>query len=207
MNPDSREYKILGPFSKRREVNERRRFFAQQFQRTYFPLQVVVEDRNESDNSVQLIADPVLIASAGARSIGLQGAGVFEELEALASPAVAQSGGGIAESSSTAIRTAEGGMVQSPLSQRFLRRQYQRLLASIPVLVFNPTHRHDDLSASPPRLATPQSQLGNLGITPGRYKITLSPSAAARYGPIQAIADDVDQAWITLAEQTGRARK
>ncbi|PIL31729.1 hypothetical protein GSI_06433 [Ganoderma sinense ZZ0214-1] len=173
LDPQSTESQTLGPFSKRREVNARWKFFQHQLDKTLFPLQITLHQRTE-DNKVTVQTDQAALMAAGARGIGLQGAGVFEELEALSSPPgvarlEASSAQGDRDDTRQVLPT-----IRSHLPRRFLRRRFQETLAQIPVLAYT--------------------------LPSGRYKVTLSPSASTRNGPIQSVVDETDLAWLERAK-------
>ncbi|KAF7306759.1 hypothetical protein MIND_00467600 [Mycena indigotica] len=73
-NPKSEEAKLLGPFSKRREVNIRWRHFVKESRKVKPPLQVTV---NDSSGSVKTEAT----REVGIRSLPMQDWGVFEDIE------------------------------------------------------------------------------------------------------------------------------
>ncbi|KAJ8474513.1 hypothetical protein ONZ51_g7176 [Trametes cubensis] len=185
-DPNSPEALALGPFSKRREVNIRWRFFQQELQKTLMPLQVVVEDRLQSGDPPTPKTDEASLARAGIRSIGLQHSGVFEELEALA-----------AIPNKTRHSSKDGashdGSAQSPspsfsshLPERFLRRRCQQLLSRIPVLVYKPSG-----ASRKERTAM------------GKFQVTVSPHAARRGTIVHRTASEADLAWIQCAEELG----
>ncbi|KAH9857959.1 hypothetical protein C2E23DRAFT_864963 [Lenzites betulinus] len=182
-NPESPEARALGPFSKRREVNIRWRFFQQELQRTRLPLQVAVNEPTVSGGvwSASRNTDVDALARAGVRPVGLQHSGVFEEIESLACPP--------SKLRHSADRASSAGLTEHPapsldshLPVRFLRRRYQQLLARIPMLVFKPP--------------SPKPS----GTQPGRFEVALSPNAAKRSGPAHRIAGDTDLAWIRCAQ-------
>ncbi|KAI1789787.1 hypothetical protein LXA43DRAFT_1075148 [Ganoderma leucocontextum] len=176
LDPQSSESQTLGPFSKRREVNARWKFFKHQLDKTLFPLQITLKQRTEGDK-VTVQTDRAALIRAGARGTGLQGAGVFEELEALSSsPGVARLEAISAKGDGDDTRQVLS-RIRSHLPRRFLRRRFQETLTQIPVLTY----------MSPP----------------GRYKVTLSPNASTRNGPIQSVADATDLAWLERAEKHG----
>ncbi|KAI0673360.1 hypothetical protein C8Q78DRAFT_1067709 [Trametes maxima] len=189
-DPKSPEAQALGPFSKRREVNLRRRFFRAELQKTMFPLQVVVEGAPVGTASGGAAVtgrrtDADALAGTRIRAVGLQHSGVFEEIEALASPSrkLRHSPQGTSADSST--QEQAGPYFQSHLPIRFLRRRYQQLLARIPMLLYKP-----------PRV-TPQ------GAQSGKYQVTLSPNAAKRFAPANRIASETDVAWIKCSQKVG----
>ncbi|KAI0778406.1 hypothetical protein BD413DRAFT_107783 [Trametes elegans] len=185
-NPESPEALALGPFSKRREVNIRWRFFWQELPKTTFPLQTVVEESSGS-GAVSPTTDPAAVARAGARSIGLQNTGVFEEVEALASPPSRLRHSAPVASRNSAATPAVPSF-DSHLPTRFLRRRYQQLLARIPVLVFKPPREGP---------AGPQS---------GKFQVRLSPNAAKRQAPVHRTTAEADIAWIQYAEDVDKRK-
>lgn len=188
-DPESPEAIALGPFSKRRQVNLRWRFFQEELQRTLFPLQVAVQEAPASGGgTVPRQTDVAALVRAGVRPVGLQGSGVFEEIEALASPPskVRQSANcaspeGAAEEPAPAF--------DSHLPVRFLRRRYQQLLARTPVLVYQPPRK------------TPS------GTQPGKFQATLSPNAARRTAPAHRMAGEAELAWIERAKELAPSKK
>ncbi|KAI0652073.1 hypothetical protein C8Q79DRAFT_896689 [Trametes meyenii] len=191
-DPKSPEAQALGPFSKRREVNLRRRFFQAELQKTMFPLQVVVEEApagtttsSGGATATERRTDADALAGARIRAVGLQHSGVFEEIEALASAPRKQrrSPQGTFVDGSTQERP--GPYFQSHLPTRFLRRRYQQLLARTPMLLYKP-----------PRTTSQ-------GIQSGKYQVTLSPMAAKRSAPTNRIASEIDVAWIKCSQKVG----
>ncbi|KAI0328173.1 hypothetical protein GY45DRAFT_1326714 [Cubamyces sp. BRFM 1775] len=184
-DPNSPEARTLGPFSKRREVNLRWRFFQQELQKTLLPLQVVVSDHPQSGDPPSPKTDEASLARAGIRSIGLQHSGVFEEIEALA--AVPNKARHSAKDGAPSDSSAQGSSPTSSshLSERFLRRRYQQLLARTPILVYKPS-----------RTASSEDEAAD-----GKFQVTLSPHAAKRGTPVHRTASEVDLAWIRRAEE------
>ncbi|KAI9057727.1 hypothetical protein FKP32DRAFT_1637204 [Trametes sanguinea] len=182
-DPNSPEARALGPLSKRREVNIRWRFFQQKVHKTAFPLQVVLEEHPASGGSATRKTDGASLARAGIRSVGLQGSGVFEEIEALARPPSkdrhSSKDGAPSEPSSEKPQPA----FESHLRTRFLRRRFQQLLNRIPVLAYT--------------LRTSKT-----GAQVGKYQVKQSPHAIKRRAPVHLTASDVDIAWLQLAEQS-----
>ena len=173
-DPHSSESRALGPFSKRREVNLRWKFFNRQLDKTLFPLQIMLQQRTEGDK-LTVQTDQEALIRAGARGTGLQDAGVFEELEALSSlPGVPRFEVSSAQGDGDDTRQVLSTM-RSHLSRRFLRRRFQETLSQIPILTYTST--------------------------PGRYKVTMSPNAGTRNGPIQSVADETDLTWLKCTEK------
>ncbi|KAG2755486.1 hypothetical protein P692DRAFT_20793128 [Suillus brevipes Sb2] len=110
-DPNSSDAQILGPFSKRREVNARWKYFRQEWKKVLPPLQISVSPSREvSDEGSELGA------SAAVRKIGFDGTVVLEELVHLTTKSENTSG------------------ASSP--RRWLRRRYQELLGRLPILTF-----------------------------------------------------------------------
>ncbi|KAH9898176.1 hypothetical protein C8Q73DRAFT_389456 [Cubamyces lactineus] len=192
-DPNSPEAHALGPFSKRREVNIRRRFFQQELQKIMLPLQVVVDDHLGSGDPPSARTDKSSLAQVGIRSVGLQDSGVFEELEALA--AVPNKTRHSAKDGAPNDRGPVQGSsprFSSHLPERFLRRRYQQLLVRTPILVYKPS-----------RTASNKEQVAK-----GKFQVTLSPHAAKRGTPVHRVASEADLAWIQHAEELqGRTSK
>ncbi len=196
LDPHSPQSRILGPFSKRREVNIRWRYFLHETQKTHYPLQTVLAQPAASDDVAEYCTDEPSLARAGIRSIGLQGSGVFEEAEALARPPVMNTvENSISEDGLTDKKHAPRPRFDSHLPQRFLRRRYQQLLALTPILTYHLPPNVDDVVA------------GTHTQRRGRYKVSISPNATSRYGVIQTIADSVDMAWIQHAKGLADGKK
>ncbi|EIW86883.1 hypothetical protein CONPUDRAFT_44195 [Coniophora puteana RWD-64-598 SS2] len=115
-NPQSEDALFLGPFSKRREVNLRWRYFTRESKKIYPPLEVAVEGE-----------DP----SAVRTGTGLEGTGILQEAIALATwPQEAFSA-----SSNHSPRPLP---FDGHLPIRWLRRRYQELLKRMPVISYLP---------------------------------------------------------------------
>ncbi|EED77768.1 predicted protein [Postia placenta Mad-698-R] len=124
---NSEDARLLGPLSKRREVNIYWRFYTEQVKRVYPPFQMILEER-DSPGETRHLTDKGALHRAGIRVGGVQGEGVYEEIETLANaPSPSQAGG----TSGTDIFQA------SPLRPRFLRRRFASLLGRTPVLVYS----------------------------------------------------------------------
>ncbi|TBU34691.1 hypothetical protein BD311DRAFT_784277 [Dichomitus squalens] len=197
LDPESPESRALGPFSRRREVNARWKYFKHQLDKTMFPLQIAFK-QGMTNGRITVHTDEATLIHAGVRGIGLQGAGVFEELEGLASPpALVRLEEPSVEGDGDDTRQGPRPTIQSYLPRRFLRRRFQETLAQIPVLTYT----------LPSRVEKTQSRSDKEDVTPGvpgkpgRYQVTLSPKASTQLGPIQSIADEADVTWIRRAEQ------
>ncbi|KAG5353238.1 hypothetical protein C0989_009201 [Termitomyces sp. Mn162] len=169
----SEDARLLGPLSKRREVNTRWRYFTQEWKKVLPPLQVVMKD-STSDIEFDKTSQEDL-ARADVRALGMQGRGIFEDVHAIAGPLTVPRPLTRKErlSSGTGVDTS----VQSRHPSRWLRRRYQELLGRLPILAYTPTR---DKSRSS-----------------GRYSVSLSSNAlaptlrhdASRYPEVELAAD------------------
>lgn len=183
-NPSSEDARLFGPFSKRREINIRWRYFSQQWKRLYPPLEVSVKKQGARETSSQ--EDAVL--GARIRGVGMQTAGLLAELMSLT--------GSGSERPPTPRRI---NPVYPPhavsriadcqvLPNRFLRRQYRELLGRIPIL----TYSH----------VPGQPVMGTKGCSVGKYDVSLAPNALSPRIQHEAARskapglDDVDLAWF-----------
>lgn len=132
-HPSSEDARLLGPFSKRREVNIRWRAFVEESRKVLPPLQVVVNKKNHADTS-----DASLIQE-GIRGLGFQGKHVFEDIETLIGEQPRE------RPMTRKEREARQGTVEVPAapqptprhSSRWIRRRYQQLLGKLPILTYN----------------------------------------------------------------------
>ena len=200
LDPESPQSRVLGLLSKRREVNARWKYFKHQLDKTLFPLQITYKQLTPDNQTIHHTEETTL-KRVGARGIGLQGAGVFEELEALASPpAVIRLENRHAEDDGDDTRQIPRPAIRSHLPRRFLRRRFQETLTQIPVLNYMLPHKVPNaLRASSDKEPGTQSSLGK----PSRFHVALSRKARTQLGPIQSIADEADVAWIQRAQRTG----
>jgi len=191
-DPSSEEARLVGPFSKRREVNLRWRYFKTEWQKVLPPLELSVKDIYNSSEADNKSTDKHDIAGAGVRGIGLQGSGVLKEVQKLAGPAW--------KPLSTPRRARQGPESQTPnsfeespftsaLPTRWLRKRYQDLLGRVPVLTYSFKEPKDDDHNVRPT---------------GVYGVTLPSSAISshiRYGANRLPpVDESSLAWIQLAE-------
>ncbi|KAK7064372.1 hypothetical protein R3P38DRAFT_2824103 [Favolaschia claudopus] len=116
-DPKSEQARSLGPFSKRREKNIRWRFFVEQSNYVWPPLQSEVDNSSAASYGEQHCTT--------IRALPMQGLRVFEDLETLASPP-----SGRTFHSTDRLQSA-GFTVP-----RWLRRRYQALLTRIPTLTY-----------------------------------------------------------------------
>ena len=196
-DPTSEEARLVGPFSKRREVNIRWNYYKTEVKKILPPLQLAVEERRPDGNVVS--TDVETIARLGLRPIGFQNDGIFEEALTIAGPAPplrtltrrerkALEPGGLTTARPPYFHSIPPG---SSLTPRFVRRRFQSLLGKIPILNYT--------------YSTPRE-----GVTPpkGRYTVTQSKralTADVRFADFRySDADEEDLEWITSALHKGR---
>jgi hypothetical protein len=197
-DPFSEEAKLLGPFSLRREVNIRWRYFKREYQKVLPPLQLSVQELSDSYEITKESSDLHDTAAAGVRGVGLQGGGILEEAMSLAGPAW--------KPLSTPRRARQGKDSQTPnppeenpfasgLSTRWLRKRYQDLLGRVPILTHSVKERKDDRDNRRPTCS---------------YDVSLAPSAISshvRYGAGRLPpVDESSLSWIKLAEKDGKQK-
>ncbi|KAF8501929.1 hypothetical protein JB92DRAFT_2741094 [Gautieria morchelliformis] len=126
-DPSSEEARLLGPFSRRREVNIRWRYHTGELKKTYFPVELT---RPAVDDACRL------------RETGAEELKLLEEVERLASSPHSD---GIPRPRRERRTVPEQKSVSQPiqaefsssLPRRFLRRRYRELLSRIPILTPN----------------------------------------------------------------------
>lgn len=156
-DPASDEARLLGPFSKRREVNIRWRHFANEWKKVYPPLQLVANDPScgvyESVRNADLLR-------AGIRGFGMQDKGVFEDVLSIAGPLRMPN-------NLTKKERQTANIVPVPADpphrarhpSRWIRRRFQELLGRLPVLTHSRygTNTSGSYSVSLPRSAIASS--------------------------------------------------
>lgn len=193
-DPKSEEARLLGPFSKRREVNMRWRFYTTEIKKVLPPLQLQVEEKRAQGTTLK--TDPDTVNNLGIRPIGFQGQGVFEEVARIAGNLVplmnlprrerqAQGEGSPPTTGSPHFSSLPRG---STLSPRFVRRRFQTLLFKLPIFSY---------SYSKPKEGSPPSA--------GHYTVTQSPNALSqetRYLDTRcADAEPVEIEWLLAHKQ------
>jgi len=131
-DPTSEDARLFGPLSKRRQVNIRWRYFSHQWKRIYPPIEISVKPQEAQKIPPQEGFPP----NVGIRGVGLQGAGLLEELRMLAGevskrPITPRRIDSVYRSKSPSINTNRGS-----LPNRYLRRRYRELLGRIPILTY-----------------------------------------------------------------------
>ncbi|KAF8078792.1 hypothetical protein FPV67DRAFT_1663480 [Lyophyllum atratum] len=187
-DPSSEDARLLGPFSKRREVNIRWKYFSQEWKKVRPPLQVIVEDTSSGDGICNGSSHSNLIR-AGIRGIGMQGYGVFEDVEAVVGPHNSSKPITHREQLSTVIDMDANipALAKPRHPSRWLRRRYQQLLGRIPTLKYlRYTNKNGEVSS--------------------KYSVSLSPNASApslRFDPsrVPMVETVADQEWLGLARE------
>jgi hypothetical protein len=180
VDPSSDDARLFGPLSKRREVNIHWRYFSSQWKRLYPPLEVSVKKQGVQETSSQ---DDALLG-ARIRGVGMQNAGLLDELKLLAGPASERP---------PAPRRIDPVYPSAPsftadrraLPNRFLRRRYRELLGRIPVLTYS--YVPGDL------------EIGSNDYPAGKYELSLAPAALSPHVRKTAHCqelDTVDLAWF-----------
>ena len=177
-DPESSDAKILGPLSKRREVNLRWRFFEEETAKVLPPIEVsrvhTVEPPTSLDEPVE--TGTIKGAKTGGVSqstsppVGFQGTSVLSDLESIASP----NPNVPKHATSPPLPNPTNNTPPTSKINRFIRRQHRKLLGKIPILTYfkHPTN------------------------PVGKYEVSLSPLV----GLTSAIpmADEADLAWLRL---------
>ncbi|KAG2154659.1 hypothetical protein DEU56DRAFT_769636 [Suillus clintonianus] len=114
-DPNSSDAQILGPFSKRREVNARWKYFRREWKKVFPPLQISVSPSQDVGNEGNDLS-----TSAAVQKIGFDGTTVLEELVQL----------------TTKPKNTSRKGSDASLPRRWLRRRYQELLGRLPILTF-----------------------------------------------------------------------
>jgi hypothetical protein len=133
-DPSSEDARLIGPFSKRREVNIRWRYYSSQWKRLYPPLEVSVKQREAQGTSPQEEA----ILDARIRGVGIQTGGLLEELKSLAGPVSERPPVPQRLDPVYGSRSVSHVADRVVLPNRFLRRRYRELLGRIPILTYVP---------------------------------------------------------------------
>jgi hypothetical protein len=169
----SDEARLFGPFSKRREVNIRWRYFTEEWKKIRPPTQTLV--REISSGRAREIVDSETIHGLGIRSVGFQGQGVYEDVGRLVGASstalpLPRKGRHVERDGDLLNRAADPGRHKS----RWVRRRYQSLLSRLPLLVYTRSS--------------------------GSYSVELSPLASLPHPGPQCYpnANSVDLAWHGL---------
>ena len=145
-DPSSPDARIFGSFSKRREVNIRRRYFASEWKKVFPPIELQV--RPDSQGKKQSVKK--LIPGFRMRI------GVFADIEKTVSTLKVHPPPRRERSSEQDHSKAE---IKAGHPSRWLRRRYRSLLNRLPILLYNPSEnseqtgsfsvQHSELSLPP----------------------------------------------------------
>ncbi|EPT01472.1 hypothetical protein FOMPIDRAFT_56238 [Fomitopsis schrenkii] len=188
-DPDSEEARLYGPFSKRREVNLRWRFYSKQLRYIYPPLEVGLEQGPRGSPQRRTV-DRSALQAAGIRPMALQGTGLVQEIEH-----VARTG----HPPDTDSKDPE--LTRSHLRPRFLKRRFARLLERMPQLTYNVALAQSGVpSPDAKQLYRGKADSKRLNSWKG-YTVHLSPVSARDSKTRAHDADEVDVAWIQWGSQ------
>ena len=183
-DPGSSDARILGPLSKRREVNLRWRFFKKETAKVQPPIEVsrihVVQASKSHDKSAETSTTEGPEAGDMERptppSVGFQGTSVLRDLEAIAfpNPNIPK------RARDPPLQGATNTALPISTVNRFIRRQHRKLLGKVPILTY---FKH------------PNSPIG-------KYEVSLSPlvysDSLAMLTSTVPMADEADLAWLRL---------
>ncbi|KAF9076099.1 hypothetical protein BDP27DRAFT_1210775 [Rhodocollybia butyracea] len=130
-NPNSEEAQLLGPLSKRLELNTRWRYFTREWKKVLPPLEVTLR---KEDGSISTPAD---VSSSGSKNIGFQGQRILNSIENIVGPSTLPAPMPRRERPLSEDQLPSDRPTRHP--SRWLRRRYQDLLGRIPVLLMIPS--------------------------------------------------------------------
>jgi hypothetical protein len=181
-NPSSEDARLFGPFSKRREVNIRWRYFSSQWKKLYPPLEVSVKKQGTQETSSQEDA----LLGARIRGVGMQTAGLLDELKLLAGPTSERPPAPRRTDPVYPSHTPSYTGDRRALPNRFLRRRYRELLGRIPVLTYS--------------YVPGKSEIGSDNYPEGKYEVSLALPAISPHLRLETAHSQglgtVDLAWF-----------
>ncbi|KAF8640964.1 hypothetical protein AX17_000610 [Amanita inopinata Kibby_2008] len=136
--PDSDEVKLLGSFSKRREVNIRWRFFTAQWEKILPPLQTIPDRQMEWGRREKSRAGLSRVASQGLAS---HNSSIFKGLEDFVGPVRKPPNRTCKESRGKVVPCLLPPQLPRYHRSRWLRRRYQQLLGRLPILTYSQESR------------------------------------------------------------------
>lgn len=173
---NSEQARLLGPLSKRREVNIRWRFFTDGWRKTLPPLQVgVIEPTSAGEIEPIIRTDKASLDNAGIRPVGLQYSGVLEDLVSSAGPPCVLQPQTRRERAASPSEHESLDTEHRPLP-RFIRRRMRQVLTRIPILTFTDKARGTDKGR------------GSRSSKGSQYGVSLSPNGldgSTRYGGLK----------------------
>jgi hypothetical protein len=189
--PGTRDAEFLGALSRRREVNVRWRAYTSELGKVLPALELGG-------------AAPADLDRSGVRALGLQGAGVLDEIAAIAKstheyePMTRRQKVYL---EATGVDTSNALPVTGR-PPRFLRRRYQSLLSRIPILTYHPPHEGVKNAAKDAKDGKTAGKKDGKVSKDGRYDVNIHPHAtlpgvrfkSARTREVSAS----DLAWINL---------
>jgi hypothetical protein len=179
-DPSSEDARLFGPFSKRRKVNIHWRYFSRHWKRVYPPIELSVEHQGMQEAAPQ--EDPVV--DLRIRGVGLQTAGLLEELKSLAGPVSKRPPAPRRIHPVYHPPTHSTVDEQRVLPNRYLRRRYRELLDRIPILTYLPGRQGTNSD----------------GPATGKYVVSLAPNALSQHIQPETAhsseVDAVDLAWF-----------
>ncbi|THH09196.1 hypothetical protein EW145_g2189 [Phellinidium pouzarii] len=183
-DPASEEARYLGPFSKRREVNIRWRYFTVQSKNILPPLQVSIPHIEEPEGNLE--SDGEVLRG------GFQDTGLLDMVEGLTGsmkhpPKPRRERTAAASSANVVLRedshSLHGDLSTVVLPTRFLRRRHQQLLGRLPLLTYNRDYKKGK----------------------GKYEVSLPKRAVSprlRYASAPKAMIDADNlAWFRRAQE------
>ena len=125
-DPSSPDARIFGPFSKRREVNIRRRYFASEWKKVFPPieLQVRPDSVGKKKSAKKLIPN-----------FGMQ-IGVFADIEKTVATLKARP---LTRRERLSEQDRAEAGIKAGHPSRWIRRRYRSLLNRLPILLYNPS--------------------------------------------------------------------
>ncbi|KAF8973580.1 hypothetical protein BDZ97DRAFT_1912062 [Flammula alnicola] len=140
-DPNSDDAKLFGPFSKRREVNIRWRWYKSELKKVLPPLEVEVKGSesalDELNKEGQFYPRP----------LAMQGLGVFQDAESVIGDTLFPRQPLTRRERRMASRDdlQQSQQVPNRHPSRWVRRRYRTLLASLPQLVYDPDAQNENL--------------------------------------------------------------
>jgi hypothetical protein len=136
--PGSRDAELIGPLSKRREVNVRWRAYTNEVSKVIPALELGIQEGPR--NVAPISKSPEDVARHGLRSLGMQGSGLFEDIVTVSrstheyEPMTRRQKKRLED---TGVDTSNA-LSNQGRPPRFFRRRYQSLLSRLPVLTHHP---------------------------------------------------------------------
>ncbi|CAL1695111.1 unnamed protein product [Somion occarium] len=193
-DPNSEQAKLLGPFSKRREVNIHKRFFKEETAKILPPLQIsALSDLTASGEESA--------TTSHIRGTGLEATGLLEEVKAISGdpwkhPTPTLRG---RQSASESPNTPSGELAlptHTTLPRRFLRRRFQQLLSRLPIVTHKPSMKTQSNAA--------EKKSGRFFVTRSAGALLSDRRNSVSHYPTASAAD---VAWYELAESEKKSPK